>query len=93
MASWKFQDNQEYRATFYLHESDFVVSTANHEFFGIGILEAIAAGCTPLLPDRLSYPAILQDLTDNPSDYLYDGTVKDLIIKLQKLIEQLVKNL
>lgn len=37
---------------------DLVVSTAQHEFFGLAVVEAIAAGCTPLLPDRLSYPEL-----------------------------------
>ncbi len=36
-----------------------VVSTAAHEFFGISVLEAIAAGAFPLLPDRLSYPELI----------------------------------
>ena len=34
---------------------DVVVSTANHEFFGIAICEAIWAGAVPVVPDRLSY--------------------------------------
>ena len=38
-----------------LGKMDVVVSTANHEFFGIAICEAIWAGAIPIVPDRLSY--------------------------------------
>ncbi len=44
-----------------LLESDVVVSTAAHEFFGISVVEAACAGCVPLLPNRLSYPELLPD--------------------------------
>jgi glycosyltransferase involved in cell wall biosynthesis len=42
-----------------LRHASLVISTTDHEFFGISILEAIAAGAFPLLPDRLSYPELL----------------------------------
>jgi glycosyltransferase involved in cell wall biosynthesis len=42
-----------------LWQSDVVVSTALHEFFGISVVEAIYCGCFPVLPRRLSYPDIL----------------------------------
>lgn len=44
-----------------LGEMDIVVSTADHEFFGIGICEAISAGAIPVLPNRLSYPELAPD--------------------------------
>lgn len=44
-----------------LLRSDIVVSAAHHEFFGIAIVEAIAAGALPVLPDRLSYPEVVTD--------------------------------
>lgn len=46
----------------YLHilkDGDIVVSTANQENYGIAVVEAILAGCIPLLPDRLSYPELI----------------------------------
>ncbi len=42
-----------------LLESDVIVSTAMHEFFGIAVVEAVHAGCVPLLPNGLSYPELL----------------------------------
>jgi len=38
---------------------DLVVSTALHEFYGIAVGEALAAGCAALLPNRLAYPELL----------------------------------
>ena len=39
-----------------LRRADIVVSTAEHEFFGIAVVEAMAAGALPVLPNRLVYP-------------------------------------
>ena len=71
-----------------LHEADVVVSTARHEFFGIAVVEAISAGCFPLLPDRLSYPEIVQRLDLDSNRHLYDGTVDHLTTRLAELIDQ-----
>ena len=47
----------QYRAM--LSRCDVVVSTAIQENFGIAIVEAMLAGCQPLLPNRLSYPELI----------------------------------
>ncbi len=85
------QSRDEYRRV--LCDADIVVSTANHEFFGIGIVEAIAAGACPILPDRLAYPEIVggieADGADEPNEFFYDGTVNGLVEKLQSHIASL----
>lgn len=46
-----------------LKSCDLIVSSAIQENFGLSVVEAIVAGCQPLLPDRLSYPELI------PSDF------------------------
>ena len=47
-----------------LGRADVVVSAAHHEFFGIAVVEAIAAGCLPVLPAHQSYPGLVGDWAD-----------------------------
>ncbi len=43
----------------WLNSADVVVSTALQEFFGVSVVEGMAAGCMPVLPARLSYPELV----------------------------------
>jgi glycosyltransferase involved in cell wall biosynthesis len=72
-----------------LLEADVIVSTADHEFFGVSVVEAIAAGALPLLPRRLAYPEILADA--DPADealFFYDGTAGELAGRLSLLAQR-----
>lgn len=42
-----------------LQTADIVLSTADHDFQGLSVLEAVALGCVPLLPRRQVYPEML----------------------------------
>lgn len=83
--NWGYQANKaDYEAV--LKNSDVVVSTANHEFFGISIVEAVRAGAYPVLPNRLSYPEILELVDDDSrKKFFYDGTVNELANRLEEL--------
>jgi glycosyltransferase involved in cell wall biosynthesis len=62
-----------------LGEAAVVLSTADHEFFGISIVEAICAGAWPVLPRRLAYPEIL------PARY-HEGCLYDDDAGLDRLL-------
>lgn len=82
---WGFQERRDdYAAA--LAAADVAVSTAQHEFFGISMAEAMAAGCRPLLPDRLAYPELLADLpAETRQDFFYDGSTAGLSARLLDL--------
>ena len=60
LGAWGFQtDRLAYNAL--LASSHGVISTAMHDFQGLAVLEAVAAGCAPLVPKRLAYPEWFPD--------------------------------
>jgi len=81
---WGFLESRDaYREA--LVDADVVVSTADHEFFGIAVVEAVAAGCFPLVPCRLAYPEVLGD--DN--EFFHDDTPTGIAEQLRTLSQRL----
>ena len=82
------ESHEQYRQV--LQETDVFVSTARHEFFGISVVEAIAAGAYPLVPRSLAYPDVLQ-LEAHPEreQFFYDGSPADLAARLEHLAASL----
>jgi glycosyltransferase involved in cell wall biosynthesis len=74
-------DRAEYASK--LFEADIALSTARHEFFGVSIIEAMAAGALPLAPDGLSYPELLPPGCREA--YLYQD-FDDLVEKLDRIV-------
>ncbi|MEP5763063.1 MAG: DUF3524 domain-containing protein [Halieaceae bacterium] len=55
LGEWGYiSDRQDYARL--LASCDVVLSTAQHDFQGLSVLEACSLACTPLVPDRLVYP-------------------------------------
>ena len=61
-----------------LARAHLVVSTARQEFFGISVMEAVAMGAMPLVPDDLAYPELY------PPEYRYSGR-EELLERLEGL--------
>lgn len=62
-----------------------VISTAIQENFGISVMEAVAHGCFPLLPNRLSYPELIPEHLK--SDVIYRDDA-DLEARLEHILVQ-----
>lgn len=79
--SWGFMESvEDYRRL--LQQSDVVLSTALHDFQGIAVLEGVAAGCVPVVPDRLAYPELF------PARCCYksgEGETEALVTMIQRL--------
>lgn len=83
-------DPGDYRAL--LGAADLVVSTATHEFQGLAVLEAVASGALPVVPDRLAYPEIYPGHHCYPSD-LADAAAeaRSAAALVQRLARQLAQ--
>ncbi len=87
---WGYQHSRhDYESA--LLDADVFVSTADHEFFGITVLEAAAAGAFPLVPEKLAYPETLER-DDGNEDFYYKGGANQLADRLIQLSEKIQKN-
>ena len=66
-----------------LARADIVISSAAHEFQGLAMIEAMAAGARPVAPNRLAYPEYI------PADCLYDSLEEDEEAEISALCEHL----
>jgi glycosyltransferase involved in cell wall biosynthesis len=89
------EDRRQYLAT--LAAADIVLSTALHEFQGLAVLEAVAAGALPAVPADLVYPEILparncyRTHPDEPGQQA--DAAADLIVELARQVEEGVADL
>jgi glycosyltransferase involved in cell wall biosynthesis len=84
LKQWGFVASEsEYRRI--LMSADVVVSTALHDFQGLAVLEAVAAGCIPALPDRLCYGQWFD------SAYLYNSHIRDEEVEALALANRIVQ--
>ena len=86
--TWGFVKQVEvYRSI--LSSSDLVISTALHDFQGLAVLEGVAAGCLPLVPDRLAYPEFIPDQFRYPS---FEGDGESEVRVLSEYLEKFCRD-
>jgi len=79
--AWGFQSRQRYLEI--LDATDVIFSTADHEFFGLSVVEAITRGALPLLPNRLAYPEVIGSITAGDAQRFLYNDFDDAIEKLK----------
>jgi glycosyltransferase involved in cell wall biosynthesis len=65
--------------------ADIVLSTALHEFQGLAVMEAVAYGCQPIVPDRLAYPEIY------PQQCCYNSCLDDPELEADSAVALILK--
>jgi len=81
---WGFIENRsEYLKI--IRQSHLVVSTALHDFQGLGVLEGVASGCIPVVPDRLAYREYI------PEQFRYPSSPEDADQESEALARHLMK--
>lgn len=70
LGEWGFIENRKDYLKL-LASADSVLSTALHDFQGLSVLEGVAAGCLPIVPNRLAYRETI------PEQYRYASNLED----------------
>jgi glycosyltransferase involved in cell wall biosynthesis len=70
----------------WLYKADLALVTSNQEFFGISFMESIYCNTYPLLPNRLTYPDLL-DINKNKEIFYSD--FNELINKLEYILKNI----
>ena len=83
--AWGFQSRQRYLEI--LDTTDVILSTADHEFFGLSVVEAIARGALPLLPNRLAYPEVIGTIAGPDAPRFLYNDLNDAAKKLSALAD------
>ena len=84
LGQWGYlTDRKQYQ--YLLANSDVVLSTALHDFQGIAVLEGVAAGALPLVPERLCYTQWFA------KKFCYPSFVDDSDAEAEALAEQLLR--
>lgn len=73
----------EYRAL--QQGADVVLSTALHEFQGLAVMQAVQAGCLPVVPDRLAYSELYSPV------YRYASNTDDLAAEASSALALLLR--
>lgn len=73
-----YAESDRYRET--LLDASVVISTARHEFFGIGAVEAMACGALPVFPSDLSYPELIPSELHDRTLYADDDELDHMLI-------------
>ncbi len=68
-----------------LQKADILPVTSKHDFFGISVVEAIAASCIPLLPNHLAYP---EHISINKYPNLFYQNEEEFLPALQRLLSE-----
>lgn len=85
VSAWGYMESRE-RYWQELADCDIVVSTADHEFFGVSVVEAVSVGCMPLLPNRLAYPELIRQTPSKKSPH--DSCLYSTLPQLKKALKR-----